>query len=195
MKKTILLIAASLLITTKIYTQFSLGASGGINWTKGKLELELELVEVSSIVYYYFGVIPKYRFNSRFSISSDIQYSLKGFMTDNDLNVNTKLNYVYLDFLPKVEYQITKNIEIGLGFNVGLKFDEQQKVNEASWISTKEIETVASSDFGIVGSIRASVQNFFVVVSYNYGLKDIFKSHLYNANGQYVQVFEGNQYN
>ncbi len=196
MKRTLFLITLTFFFFTEINAQFSIGVSAGINLSNVKYDVNIggyEDIETNCMQYYFFGVIPRYNFNSRLSVSSDIQYSLKGYkFKDGILFSGTKYQFIYLDVIPKVEYHILKWLAIGAGFNVGFTIDEKQKYSGQDWFSTKDIETIASTDFGLVGSIRGSFKNFFISVSYNHGLKDINNVIFTDDNGQ---PLDGNLYN
>lgn len=111
-------------------------------------------LNTKSVQYYFFGLIPKFNFSSKFSVSADIQYSVKGYESvDNIILGNTKHQNVYLDFIPKAEYHVLDFLAVGLGFNIGVLLDEKIKVGEGDWSSAKEFEAIKSSDFGLVGSV------------------------------------------
>jgi Outer membrane protein beta-barrel domain len=185
MKKTILLIAVTLFIFNETHAQFSLGASGGVNLANVKFDKNEGFGEVvtESATYYFFGIIPKYNFNSKLSVSTDVQYSLKGYKFKEEItSTSWEYRYGYLDFLPKVEYSILKNLALGLGCNIGFKLDEKVKLENGDWV-TPIINIISSTDFGLVGSVRGTFKNFFIIVSYNYGLVDIDSINYTDANG------------
>ncbi len=197
MKRTIFLIAIGLFTFQGLNAQFSLGASGGINIPNIKQDVKIDGYDgfnTKHALYYFFGVIPKYNINSKLSVSTDIQYSLKGYMIDETQFMSAqKIQFIYLDVLPKVEYQIFEFLAVGLGFNIGLKLDEKIKIGENSWQSSKDFDTIKSSDSGVVGSVRGSFKNFFIIVSYNYGLQNIVDINYTDDNGESLDVSQYNR--
>ena len=195
MKRTLLIVILALFGFNQINAQLSLGASGGLNFSNVKLEIKNEgfdALDIKCVQNYFFGIIPKYNFNPKLSVSTDIQYSLKGYMMDGSFN-DTQFKHVYIDLIPKAEYQILKWLALGLGLNIGFLVDEKIKYGDDDWHSTKDFGTIKSSDFGIVGSVRGSFKNFFIIVSYDYGLTNIVDISYTDANGQPLDVRQYNR--
>ncbi len=98
-----------------------------------------------------------------------------------------------MDVLPKVEYHVLKFLAIGLGCNIGIRLDEKLKIGDDAWRSTKDFDSIKSSDFGIVGSVRGTFRNFFIIVAYNHGLQNIVNVNYTDEIGQPIDVSQYNR--
>ncbi len=81
-KRIFLSIAIGVLCFQFVHAQFSLGVSGGLNLANIKYDVKIggfEGFDTKNALYYFFGIIPKYNINSKLSVSTDIQYSIKGY--------------------------------------------------------------------------------------------------------------------
>src|SRR5690606_18130896 len=145
----------SLLLCTENNAQFSLGVSGGASFSKINFEGDI-MPDIRQADYYFLSVIPKYNFTDKFAIVSDVQYSLKGYeIINTDIVDITKIRNTYLDFLPKIEYQIIEPLAIGFGGYIGFLLDEETTF-QGKWISTKKFKTYTSTDYGLTFSVRGS---------------------------------------
>lgn len=172
MKKQILLIVFSFFIANGIYSQLSLGVSGGVNLSTVKF---VDFGDISPELYpqIYFGVTPKYSINSEIAILANLNFSPKGYRILPDYSSEyLKVKYTYLDINPSVEYKLLNNLALGIGMNMGIKLDEANKLGDGEWFNTKEFNLVKPLDFGLTGSIRAYYKNIYLNLVYYYGLSN-----------------------
>lgn len=175
--------------TTQMQAQFSLGATGGLNFSNVHIKDVPDNFDINNdqIVYQYFGIIPKYQITEKLSISCNVEYSSKGYqfpiIGTNMSESNVKVRLDYIDFIPKIEYSPIRAISFGAGMYIGAKLDENFKLAGSDW-ENPSMEVFEDSDIGLVGSIRGNFKNFFVMVGYNYGLKNIGGVTYTNSNGE-----------
>ncbi len=157
-------------LTIPLYSQLHLNISAGLNNSNVEIE-ELNNVQTDARFAYFIGLAPSYKLNDKISFQIDAQYSLKGYDLEqgDDLpTLHTRLTY--LDFLPEIEYYICDNVVLGIGFNYGIKTNEQAKSGDGDWSNT--IRIVDTIDFGLSGKVKFHFDKFFGFVRYNHGLRN-----------------------
>lgn len=178
-------------LTIQLHAQFSLGATGGLNisHTQPTNLPDDVVINTESIEYAYFGIIPHYQLNEKFSVSANIEYSQKGrkelFRDINNEENTLKFRIDYLDVIPKLEYHPIPAISVGLGMYVGFNLQQRVKGKEGDWLDPT-LDLFKRYDVGLAGSIRANFKNLFVSVGYNYGLADIGEAIYTDVNGEEI---------
>ena len=171
-----------------VYSQFSIGIEGGMNLSNIKhTGFESGEIDYKPSINYFAGISAKYSFNSKISLNSDFNYSVKGFRKN-------RTKYTYLVFTPQAEYRINKFIGAGFGFYAGLKLDEEYKNRSNQWVSTKEQELIKSSDYGLIASVKVYYNNFFIKIAYEYGLNNI-ENEIYYAFSLQKDTLDIKKYN
>lgn len=184
MKNLFLILSLSFFCSPLAYSQFSLGISGGLNLSHSPFN-DMVVFNTGYRSAYFLGVTPKYHLNSHLAILSDIEYSVKGFESKgNNIQLDSESRYTYLDFSPEITYHLADFLSLGMGGYIGFKLDEEQRIAGGEWSSTKDLEFIKSTDFGLVGSIRGNLHNFFLVMSYQHGLQDISNLQYTDPNGE-----------
>jgi len=124
-------------------------------------------------------------------VQTNIQYSLKGYDTDEQIFVaGSKSIFSYIDIIPEVEYAVLDFLALGLGVNYGIKVLEQHKIGNQDWFTSDEIETVSSTDFGLTGKLKVDFNKMFAFVRYNLGLMDIAEFYFTDDNGERIEDAE-----
>ncbi|MEM1323431.1 MAG: outer membrane beta-barrel protein [Bacteroidota bacterium] len=180
MKKLTLLLCSILLLSIHYsIAQTSIGIGGGANFSNVNIKDNWAELDPKTATYFYFGITPRFELNEQFAILADLEFSAKGFKTDNVMMfigsqpVTAKSRISYLVVSPELEYRLHKNIGVALGGFFGLKTNEEQKFGDQDWISTSEFDTIKEVDYGLEGSIRVNVSSFFIKLAYSYGLRGV----------------------
>jgi hypothetical protein len=77
-----------------------------------------------------------------------------------------------VDIIPEVEYSVLQNLIFGLGVNYGILLNEQFRDASHGWTELN-IKSIKSSDFGLVGKVKAGYKNMYCFLRYNLGLSNI----------------------
>ncbi|MBL0295210.1 MAG: outer membrane beta-barrel protein [Saprospiraceae bacterium] len=170
------IIALTFLLTflyfSKTSAQVNLSFSTGLNWSNIRLKTN-QKVDTKSRFGFFAEVSPNYRFNDKFRVLLNCQFSQKGYQNSNPLDpLKTEYKYSYVDIIPEVEYSFLQNLIFGLGVNYGILLDEQIKDSSHGWIKPN-IKSIKSSDFGLVGKVKAGYKNMYCFLRYNLGLSNI----------------------
>lgn len=134
---------------------------------------------------FFIGLSPKFSLKDKLNLSVDFQYSQKGY-AQTDLRFTTKFRFSYLDIIPEIEYKIANFLTLGVGVNYGFRVGESFKEGNGGWNKTKEFKYSNSSDFGLIGKIKANFNNIFVFFRYNHGLKDILDAEFTDEFGNII---------
>ncbi len=170
-----------------VFGQFSIGVSGGINYATTQF-INLDEIAPSRTIFYFAGITPEYKLNSKISILSDIQFSQKGYSDTTSLNpVKAKYRFTYIDFLPQIEYRIQNHIGIGIGCNLGIQINEELKPGDMDW-QAPFMKLTKSFDFGFVSSIKGYFNDFSLFIRYNYGLNNISNLVFTDINGNIESI-------
>jgi len=177
-------------MTESVVGQMGMNVSGGLNYSNCKF-VHVDRLSTSSRVGYFIGVAPSYRISKRIKVQTDIQYSLKGYDTNEQIFVSgSKSRFGYIDIIPEVEYAVLNFLSLGLGVNYGIKVLEQHKIGNQEWFTSDEIETVSSTDFGLTGKLKVDFNKMFAFVRYNLGLMDIAEFNFTDDNGERIEDAE-----
>lgn len=177
-------------LSNPLRAQFSLGGMAGLNFSNLSYKNLPDYIieETEGVVYQYFGLIPKFQLNNKWSVSTNLEFSQKGRKTSFVNLENERANFrnrnTYLDIMPKVEYHPIPAISLGVGMYAGLVLKNEFSYNEGSWRDNNGENPYSSNDFGVVGSVRGNFKNFFLMVSYNQGLKNLSELNWTDINGE-----------
>lgn len=170
-------------ITESMFGQISLNFSSGMNYSNCKFE-EFESLSPKGRFGYFIGIAPSYQISEKIQFRVDFQYSLKGFNTGIENNlIPSDFRYEYLDIIPEVEFLLQRYLALGIGVNYGIKVNEQIKVSNGDW-SEPIVETINSTDFGLICKLETHFKSLFGFVRYNIGLKNIAEGVFTDENGQ-----------
>ncbi len=106
---------------------------------------------------YFVGIQNVFLKNNKFELSSELQYSNKGY---NNVKFSDKATFKYLDAVHLMTYKPVKNIGFMLGLNTGFL------LNETKVISNRRF------DVGLVGGVSIGSGNIKIFSQFNYGLAD-----------------------
>jgi hypothetical protein len=142
---------------------------------------------------YFLSLAPSYQLDDKLRFLVDLQYSRKGYVRDYIFSsIDTELRFSYFDVIPEIEFKVYPFLSIGFGLNYAVVVNEDQKTEPGNWISTKKLETIKQSDFGINGKIKGEYNNVFCFIRCNYGLKNITNIEYTDDVGRTINV---SQYN
>ncbi|MBK7795414.1 MAG: outer membrane beta-barrel protein [Saprospiraceae bacterium] len=154
-----------------------------MNYSNCKFE-EFEGISPKGRFGYFIGIAPSYQINKKIQLQVDFQYSLKGYDTGIDNNpIPSRNRYGYLDIIPEVEFDLLRYLVLGIGLNYGIKVNEQVKINNGDW-SDPIVESIRSTDFGLVCKLETNYKNLFALARYNIGLINVSEFVFTDDNGQ-----------
>jgi len=198
MKTSFLMPILFLLLTSLTATaQLSLSLEAGVNRTN--ITLSLAEPQPNNLVLnrepnqgFYIAAIPRLAVGDRFSINTEVQYSMENFKW-----VSYKYRLQNIRLIPEVEYKVLKSLGIYAGANIGLKVSEAYKrPTEEEWRDNSGDETVGSIkdvDYGVSGGLRYYfLKRFNLTFKYYHGLANISNSFFTDDNGQ---ILESEEYN
>jgi hypothetical protein len=170
-------------ITESMFGQINLNFSSGLNYSNCKFE-KFEGLSPKGRFGYFIGIAPNYQISEKIQFQVDFQYSLKGFDTGIENNLTpSEFRYGYLDIIPEVEFHLQRYLALGVGLNYGIKINEQVKISNGDW-SDPIVETINSTDFGLICKLETNYKNLSGFVRYNIGLKNIAEGIFTDENGQ-----------
>ena len=169
------------LLCQETYCQFSFSIEGGGNISTIKMS-GVEEADEEPFLGYYIGISPRYSIN-KFAIVADVNYSYRGYELGNKpfLDKNSKFKNTYIIIAPQIEYRIHKSIGIGLGFYAGFEVNEAQKLpgfSEYKWVSTKEIDTILSPDYGINLGVKYYFKRIYIKTLFDLGIRNVWNTEL-----------------
>jgi hypothetical protein len=129
---------------------------------------------------YFFGIRNVFIKKTKFELSSEIQYSTKGWDTPNAIGLKETFNY--LDGIHLFTYKPVKNIGLYVGMNTGFLLNNNNKFADRKF------------DFGLVTGLKVGNDKIKVFMHYNYGLlttklEDIIsQGEVYNYNNNNLQL-------
>lgn len=189
MKLTIFLIFFYLLQITDVTAQFSFGVTGGVNIANsvnGKFPDAnvVMLVKPQSLLFSFLGVVPGYRFNDKWKILLEVQYSHKGQRVYKPGVIDISYRYSYVDIMPQIEYTLFPHAVVGAGLYYGIRTKELVRVGDQDWEEFDIVELVDATDAGVLASVKWEPSQFFLVGRYSRGLKNISQVFYTDINGQ-----------
>lgn len=125
---------------------------------------------------YFLGLQAHHPLNVHWAISSDAQYTKRGFFlnqvksaTENRLGIQL----AYVDLATKMEYTVFKNIGLQLGAYTGFRLDEHiQLVGSNQW-EKSTIPQTDQWDLGLQVGVVARFQRWSAFARYNHGVKTV----------------------
>lgn len=180
----LLLVASTIQIS---YGQFSIGLEGGGVLSNVKYDGGYDFLQRSTSTNYFISLAPRHSFNKKLSFIADISYIQKGYKVDfRSTSDKSIYRLSYLNITPQIEYKAHKNLGIGLGFYGGSKLKEQLKFPDEDWSKTPGL--FKSLDVGLTGSIRGYYKNFYLKVTYEYGLQNITNAFFTDDTGTFIDT-------
>lgn len=184
----------ALVITQNVYCQTSIGISTGLNFTNNKFK-DVIYAAPKTRTDFFIGVSPNFSISERINFSVTTQYSRKGYQNEEDCilcsSVGLEYRNSYIDVIPEIEYELLNFLTVGMGFNYGFLINEQSRFENNKWSEIQEF--IKPNDFGLTGKLKVTHNNFFGLIRYNFGLKDISNTYFSNENGD--QIVDAKQYN
>ncbi len=184
----------TLMISQTAYSQVSIGISAGLNYSNNKFE-EVVYAAPKARTDFFIGISPSFSISEKINLAVTTQYSRKGYQNEKDCMlcsfVGLEYRNSYIDLIPEIEYEILHFLTVGMGFNYGFLINEQSRFENNEWSEIQEF--ISSSDFGLTGKLKVTHNNFFGLIRYNFGLKDILNTSFSDENGD--QIFTAKQYN
>lgn len=187
MKRILLITSMFLCIAVlSVNAQVSLGIAGGSNFSTTKIT-NIDHLNPSIRAGYFVSLIPKFKLG-KYSINTEVGYSLEGYNTEPTVTYigMTKNKFHYIRVIPEFEYHPIKSLGLYAGVNLGIKVQEAMNIG-TGWRNTTDLDIIKNADLGLTAGARAYFSKFFVMVGYNYGLRDI-------DNSSYTDI-EGNDIN
>lgn len=142
----------SLLITNYTYTQLSLHAGGGANFSNVSFK-NIESIRPNTATNYFISVRPELGLTDNLNIGVDVQFSRKGY--NFDVNNNQDISgyrFQYLDIIPQVQYRLLKQLAVYGGLGIAIQTSEKFNIGEVWRESVAKISK--SSDFTYVLGLR-----------------------------------------
>lgn len=181
------LLSFSLLFLNPVFSQdqTTLGATAGVNFSK------INLDETSSAVGYYAGLRSQIPIKGKFSLVSNLIYSLKNWQFE-PFPPNEPagtMNHHYLDLQVLGNYALNQSISIGAGIEAGTLLKTKREPDADLFEDIYE-----KGDFSILAGISYRIlKSTRIDVSYLHGISYLFKGNLTDANGNDLGEFkEGN---
>lgn len=181
MKKTILLLAVFILISSQMKAQWSIGGKAGINWSNinypGSIENPSFLTGINA------GAVTSYQINEKVDIQGELLYSSRGwkeknFILEAENEANKKdltVRYHYIDIPVVIKYFIHSGFNIHAGPQVGIALSQTVKFDNEKQ-SNSEIGNQRTIDFGLVGGLGYEYPNgIFIDGRYLLGLNSSLK--------------------
>jgi hypothetical protein len=179
MKKSILFLVLGIFVwAVPAKAQFSLGGSAGLNRSNNRVSNVLE-IDANSRTGYFLSLFPVYHFKEKISLKPELSYSLEGFESSGDVDLDYRFHYVR--FIPELEFTVLKQLGITRGINFGVLLDEQQRIPEGKW--NNQIETVSRTDWGLTAGAKYYLNNFFVQFRYYLGMHNISETEFFDDSG------------
>ncbi|MGB1241761.1 MAG: hypothetical protein ACPG49_04525 [Chitinophagales bacterium] len=180
------------IITQTTYGQTSIGISAGFNFSNNEFK-NLNYITPKARKGFFIGVSPSISLSKKINFVLNTQYSQDEYLyISNCLACNSiDLEYRnhYIDIMPEIEYKVLNFLIAGVGFNYGFLIDEDVKTGYDEWSDIEDISE--KNNFGLTGKLKVMYKNFFGLVRYNLGLKNIMNQHFSNGEGdQFVDVKE-----
>ena len=150
------------------HAQFAVGVNTGVNLSHLHSNFGPEYYD-RLLVNPFIGVSPQYSFGKRFSLSLNIQYSLKGVTLDD----GAKFRFTYFDIISEVDYKLNDYLQIGAGVNFAKLHDEANYTNDRGWRSVKFLGNTNTTDYGVTMKIQGNFGDLNAFVRYNHGLGDM----------------------
>ncbi|MFK7908308.1 MAG: outer membrane beta-barrel protein [Chitinophagales bacterium] len=174
-------------ISQTAYGQMSIGISTGLNYSTNKFD-EVIYASPKARTDFFIGVSPSFSISEKINLSVTTQYSRKGYQNENDCmlcsSVGLEYRSSYIDVIPEIEYKLLGFLTAGVGFNYGFLINEQSRFENNKWSEIQEL--ISPSDFGLTGKLKVTHNNFFGLVRYNFGLKNISNISFSDENGDLI---------
>jgi len=172
-------------ISQTAYGQMSIGISTGLNYSNTKFE-KITYVTPKSRTDFFIGVSPSLSLSEKFNVSVTTQYSRKGHQNVGGCiycnSIDSEHRNSYIDVIPEIEYKLLDFLTVGMGFNYGFLINEQSKLEAGEWSEVEDF--IQPNDFGLTGKLKVIHKNFFGLIRYNFGLKNILNQYFSNQDGQ-----------
>ena len=154
------------------FGQFNLDFSAGINNSFNSFE-NVTGFSPESRVGYFIGVAPNYQVLNQLHIGVDFQYSRRAFGVEGNGLLSTFYRFNYFDFIPEINFDITRFLTLGIGLKYSVKLKEEfQFDGEEFREALSELEIANSTDFGITSKVSANYKNVFIFLRYVFGIKE-----------------------
>lgn len=180
MKKTFLLLAVLVLISSQANAQWSIGGKVGVNWSN--IDYPGSTKNPSSLTGINIGAITSYQINEKFDIQGELLYSSRGYKEKNFVldaeDASPKdltSRYHYIDIPIVIKYSFLSDFNIYAGPQVGITLSNINKVDKERQkdFENKDLQTF---DVGLVGGIGYEFTNgMFFDARYLLGLNSISK--------------------
>jgi hypothetical protein len=180
--------STALLLATFLGTalgQMGFGLSSGANLSTAHFA-NVDGADTRFHTGYFVGLGANYRFNSKFQISADVQYSQKGYGVEYN-GGRTGHRYAYIDLLPEVEYHVLDFLSVGTGISYGFRLSEEWKTAGQDWEKLSEVKYLTKpTDFGLTAKVKANYHDMFCFVRYVHGLVNISDAYYTDDNGDVI---------
>ena len=175
MKKTLLLLAAFLMLGTAVKAQdwsnWSYGVKGGFNFSNvtgdwdGKMKFS-----------FHAGAFAEYRFNDFWGIQPELIYSRQGTYDKNDgAKQWYRMNYLNIPILAKI--YVLEDLSVDLGPQVGILLNSKYKMKQGGTTHKTDISDMKGADISFaMGLTYQLFYNWDISFRYNLGLSDVKKN-------------------
>ena len=166
--------------------QINLNFSSGINYSNCVFK-EIQMVPRQGRLGYFIGIAPSYTINEKMQFAVDFQYSLKGYGTDTENNIDVQeFKYGYFDIIPELDFKLKNYLALGIGVNYGFKVNEHFRYKNEDW-SVPVVKIIKSTDFGLTAKIKTNFKRLSCFVRYNIGFKNIFDGFFTDIFGNEIE--------
>ncbi len=125
---------------------------------------------------YFLGLQARHPLNRRWAISSDVQFTKRGFFLNQVRSVSeNRLGFqlLYLDLASRIEYTVFQNIGLQLGAYTGYRLAEyDQVVGSDQWVKAV-FPATDTWDVGLQGGIIAHFQRWSAFARYTHSVKPV----------------------
>ena len=179
MKKFVLILSATLLLTITNYAQqVHFGLKAGVNFSSIDQEPEFDY---DSKTGFHIGGLAHIHISDRFAVQPELMYSTQGMK---EPGIVTKRNYINLPVL--AQFMFGEGFRLQTGPQAGFLTSAKKKIGDTETEVNDELETM---DFSwVIGASYLFPGGIGIDARYNHGLTDVHEDEYYEQKNRVFQV-------
>jgi len=119
------------LFNSASYSQLRIHVGSGINVSKlNSSDASFEFFKSKSAVNYFISVRPELGLSEKWAVSTDLQFSQKGYLATSQIADVAGYRFQFLDLIPQIEYKMIPQAAIYGGVGIGIRLNEKNKIND-----------------------------------------------------------------
>lgn len=190
---TLLLFFVSL---SKVSAQWHFGvqAGGNLSTIQRKIVSSINQPDIKSKIFYFGGVYGEYMFAEKWSAGLDVQYAVRGSGYDMEYpSAIQTFRRKNLDLIPKVSFQILKNIDLQMGAYYSFLLEEAVQVTGSDTWVFPYYDFYSKTDVGLAPGLRFQFGRWSVQAQAQIGLKDLTDIEFVDENANIIGTTEKNR--